>query len=53
MYVSYFNGINSKIQFRPNREQRDCLSNSHTISVLVKADQQIEKVPIWLIGDDQ
>ena len=46
-------GINSKIQFRPSREQRDCLSNSHTISVLVKADQQIEKVPIWLIGDEE
>jgi hypothetical protein len=53
MYVSYFNGIDSKIQFRPSREQRDCLSNSHTISVLVKADQQIEKVPIWLIGDEE
>ena len=53
MYVSYFNGINSKIQFRPSREQRDCLSNSHTISVLVKADQQIEKVAIWLIGDEE
>ena len=52
-YVAYFNGINSKIQFRPSREQRDCISNSHTVSVLVKADQQIEKVPIWLIGDKE
>jgi hypothetical protein len=52
MYVSNFNGINSKIQFRPNREQKACISDSHTISVLVKADQQIEKVPIWLIGDE-
>jgi hypothetical protein len=49
--VGYFNGIDSKIQFRPSVEQRECLSKSHTISVLVKADQQIEKVPIWLIGD--
>jgi len=49
--VGYFNGENSKIRFRPNREQRACISNSHTISVLVKADQQIEKAAIWLIGD--
>jgi hypothetical protein len=52
MYVANFNGVNSKIQFRPSREQKDSISNSHTISVLVKADQQIEKVPIWLIGDE-
>jgi hypothetical protein len=51
--VGYFNGVDSKIQFRPSIEQRECLSKSHTISVLVKADQQIEKVPIWLIGDSE
>jgi hypothetical protein len=50
-YVAYFNGIDSKITLRPNREQRNAISNSHTISILVKAEQQIEKVPIWLIGD--
>jgi hypothetical protein len=51
--VGYFNGENSKINFRPTREQRACVSNSHTISVLVKADQQIEKAAIWLIGDSE
>ena len=51
--VGYFNGENSKINFRPNREQRASISNSHTISVLVKADQQIEKTAIWLIGDTE
>jgi hypothetical protein len=51
-YVANFNGIDSKIEFRPSREQRDCISKSHTISVLVKAEQQLEKVPIWLIGDE-
>ena len=51
--VAYFNGVDSKIEFKPSREQRACLSNSHTVSVLVKADQQIEKVPIWLIGDSE
>ena len=51
--VGYFNGVDSKIEFKPSREQRACLSDSHTVSVLVKADQQIEKVPIWLIGDSE
>jgi hypothetical protein len=51
--VAYFNGVDSKIEFKPSREQRACLSDSHTVSVLVKADQQIEKVPIWLIGDTE
>ena len=32
---------------------RQAVSNSHTISVLVKADQHIEKVTIWLIGDNE
>jgi len=49
--VAYFNGIDSKIEFKPSIEQRDCLNKSHTVSVLVKAEQQIEKIPIWLIGD--
>jgi hypothetical protein len=52
-YVAYFNGIDSKIEFNPSREQRNAISNSHTVSILVKADQQIEKVPIWLIGDSE
>jgi len=51
-FVGYFNGIDSKVSVRPNREQKDCLNNSHTLSVLVKADQQIDKASIWLIGDE-
>jgi hypothetical protein len=49
--VACFNGINSKITLTPTIEQKNCISNSHTVSILVNADQQIEKVPIWLIGD--
>lgn len=49
--VAYFNGVDSKIELQASREQRDCLNKSHTVSILVKSDQQIEKVPIWLIGD--
>jgi hypothetical protein len=49
--VAVFNGVDSYIKI-PNKENlRLAISNSHTISVLVKAEQQIEKVPIWLIGD--
>jgi hypothetical protein len=49
--VGVFNGVDSYIKI-PNKENlRLAISNSHTISVLVKAEQQIEKVPIWLIGD--
>jgi hypothetical protein len=51
--VGIFNGVNSNIKI-PNKENlRLGISNSHTISVLVKAEQQIEKVPIWLIGDTE
>jgi hypothetical protein len=46
-----FNGVNSFIEILPSNNLRNAISDSHTISVLVKADQQIEKVPIWLIGD--
>ena len=49
--VAYFDGTQSKISI-PNKFG-NILNNSHTISVLVKADQQIEKVPIWLIGDSE
>ena len=50
-FVGYFNGTDAKISYKPYREQKDCLHDSHTVSILVKADQQIEKAPIWLIGD--
>ena len=46
-------GVNSLLEILPSNNLRNAISDSHTISVLVKADQQIEKVPIWLIGDTQ
>ena len=49
--IAEFNGTSSFIKI-PNRFG-NVLSSSHTISILVKADQQIEKVPIWLIGDSE
>ena len=50
--TAHFNGRTSKISFLPTDAMRNAISNSHTISILVKADQQIEKVPIYLIGDE-
>jgi hypothetical protein len=49
--VGHFNGRSSKISFPPTNDLRNAISNSHTVSILVKAEQQIEKVPIYLIGD--
>jgi hypothetical protein len=49
--VAIFDGTNSFIKIPCKEDMRMSISNSHTISVLVKADQQLEKVPIWLIGD--
>ena len=46
-----FNGKNSYVQIPCTRPLRNLTSRSHTISVLVRAHQQEEKVPIWLVGD--
>jgi hypothetical protein len=51
--VANFDGINSKIAVDCNREISAALSNNHTISVLFYAEQQPEKVPIWLVGDEE
>lgn len=48
-----FNGDNSFIKIQPSEEMRQALNNSHTISVLVRAEQKIKKVPIYLIGDEE
>jgi hypothetical protein len=47
-----FNGIDSFVELPTNREISSCLHNDHTISVLFTAEQQQDKVPIWLVGDD-
>jgi len=49
--AAIFDGKTSMIKIESNEDMRFAISSSHTISILVKADQQIEKVPIWLIGD--
>jgi hypothetical protein len=47
----YFNGNDSSITIPTNREISTALKNNHTISILFKAEQQEDKVPIWLVGD--
>lgn len=48
----YFNGKNSYVKIEPSRSIRNVCSHSHTVSILVRAHQQEEKVPIYLIGDE-
>jgi len=48
-----FNGKDSYVEIPCTRKLRNLTSRSHTISVLVRAHQQEEKVPIWLVGDTE
>jgi hypothetical protein len=50
--VANFDGWKSGIDFWGNNELVNILNKNHTISVLFASEQQNEKVPIWLIGDD-
>jgi hypothetical protein len=51
--IGVFNGINSHVEIPANRKLVECLNKNHTISFLVCAEQQPDKVPIWLIGDKE
>ena len=48
-----FDGVDSFVEIPATRSLRNITSRSHTVSVLVKAQQQEEKVPIWLVGDEE
>jgi hypothetical protein len=48
----YFDGTSSHVEIA-NRTAAECLNKNHTISVLVSAEQQTNKVPIFLIGDEE
>jgi hypothetical protein len=50
--VANFNGINQSIFVHTNREISSCLNKNHTISILFSAEQQPEKMAIWLVGDE-
>ena len=47
-----FNGESSFMALPTTREVSSCLHKDHTVSVLFRAEQQQEKVPIWLVGDE-
>jgi hypothetical protein len=49
--VGVFGGDKSFVEIPPNRRMVECLNKNHTLSILVNAEQQVDKVPIWLIGD--
>lgn len=51
--VVEFNGDDSLLELRVNRDISSCLHQDHTISILFSADQQPDKVPIWLVGDEE
>jgi|LauGreDrversion4_2_1035121.scaffolds.fasta_scaffold33401_4 hypothetical protein len=52
-HVGVFNGEDTLVALATNREISSCLHNDHTISILFNAEQQPEKVPIWLVGDTE
>jgi hypothetical protein len=51
--VANFNGNNSAMLLPATKEISNCLTKNHTISVLFKAEQQPDKVPIFLVGDQE
>jgi hypothetical protein len=50
--VLNFDGVNSFIEIPTNREISSCLHNDHTITITFNPEQQEDKVPIWLVGDN-
>jgi hypothetical protein len=51
--IANFNGNTSLITIPTNREISSSLHNDHTITITFNAEQQEDKVPIWLVGDTQ
>lgn len=51
--VGIFNGNSSFVKLSLDKSISNSLHRNHTISVLVNSNQQTEKVPIWLVGDNQ
>ena len=51
--VANFNGNDSYVSIPTDRNISSCLNKDFTISVLFSAEQQTEKTPIWLVGDNE
>ena len=52
-HIANFDGESSFIEIPQSRSIRFLCNRSHTLSILVKAHQQEEKIPIYLIGDNE
>ena len=50
--VANFNGNDSTISIPTDREISSCLHRDHTITLTFNAEQQNDKVPIYLVGDE-
>lgn len=50
--VGNFTGNNSYISIPATNESAGVLHKNHTISILFRPEQQPEKYPIWLVGDE-
>jgi hypothetical protein len=50
--IATFNGNDSAIYVPTNREISSSLHGDHTITLTFNAEQQEDKVPIWLVGDE-
>jgi hypothetical protein len=48
-----FDGYSSLVEIPSTRSLRNLTSRNHTISIVVRAQQQEKKVPIYLVGDDE
>ena len=48
---AYFDSNKTYIALETNKKINKCLSGNHTISILFRAEQQPDKVPVWLVGD--
>lgn len=51
--IGVFNGQSSYVKIPIDRMVSTCLSDDHTISMLIYTEQQPDKVPIWLVGDKE
>lgn len=53
MISAKFNGLNSLMQIPASRSIKRITNKSHTVAVLARAEQQEEKVDVYLIGDEK
>jgi hypothetical protein len=50
--VAEFNGMNSFISIPCDEQINEALHQDHAVSILFKAEQQLDKAQIWMVGDE-